>query len=33
VRAVRTEGMNADETVARFVDRMLRRPHPHGAVP
>jgi hypothetical protein len=30
-RAVRTEGMNADESVSRFVDRLLRRPHPHGA--
>jgi hypothetical protein len=26
-RVVRTEGMNADESVARFVDRVLRRPH------
>ncbi len=31
-RAVRTEGMNADDTVARFFDRMLRRPHPGGAL-
>jgi hypothetical protein len=31
-RAVRTEGMNADDSVARFVDRVLRRPHPGGAV-
>jgi hypothetical protein len=31
-RVVRTEGRNADESVARFVDRMLRRPHPGGAV-
>lgn len=31
-RAVRAEGMSADESVARFVDRMLRRPHPRGAV-
>jgi hypothetical protein len=27
VRVVRTEGMNADESVARFFDRMLHRPH------
>ncbi len=26
-RVVRTEGMNADESVARFIDRVLRRPH------
>jgi hypothetical protein len=32
-RTVRTEGMNADESVSRFVDRLLRRPRPHGAVP
>jgi hypothetical protein len=31
-RVVRTEGMNADDSVARFVDRVLRRPHPGGAV-
>jgi hypothetical protein len=31
-RSVRTEGMNADESVARFFDRVLRRPHPGGAV-
>jgi hypothetical protein len=31
-RAVRTEGMNADESVSRFVDRVLRRPHPRAAV-
>jgi hypothetical protein len=31
-RAVRTEGMHADESASRFVDRLLRRPHPHGAV-
>jgi hypothetical protein len=31
-RVVRTEGMNADDSVARFFDRMLRRPHPPGAV-
>jgi hypothetical protein len=30
-RVVRTEGMNADASVARFFDRMLRRPHPGGA--
>jgi hypothetical protein len=27
-RVVRTEGMHADDSVARFVDRVLRRPHP-----
>jgi len=27
-RVVRTEGMHADESVARFMDRVLRRPHP-----
>ena len=27
-RAVRTEGMHADDSVARFFDRVLRRPHP-----
>ena len=31
-RSVRTEGMHADESVARFFDRVLRRPHPGGAV-
>jgi hypothetical protein len=31
VRVVRTEGMNADESVSRFFDRVLRRPHPGGA--
>jgi len=31
-RVVRTEGMNADESVARFVDRVLRRSHQRGAV-
>jgi hypothetical protein len=31
-RSVRTEGMHADESVARFVDRLLRRPHPGGVV-
>jgi hypothetical protein len=31
-RVVRTEGMNADDSVARFFDRVLRRPHPGGAV-
>jgi hypothetical protein len=31
-RSVRTEGMHADESVARFVDRVLRRPHHGGAV-
>jgi hypothetical protein len=31
-RVVRTEGMNADDSVARFVDRVLRRPHAGGAV-
>jgi hypothetical protein len=30
-RSVRTEGMHADDSVARFVDRLLRRPH-HGDV-
>ena len=30
-RVVRTEGMHADESVARFVDRLLRRPHTQGA--
>jgi len=28
---VRTEGMRADDSVARFVDRVLRRPHAQGA--
>jgi hypothetical protein len=27
-RVVRAEGMNADDSVARFVDRVLRRSHP-----
>jgi hypothetical protein len=27
-RVVRTEGMNADDSVARFMDRLLRRSHP-----
>jgi hypothetical protein len=31
-RSVRTEGMHADESVSRFVDRLLHRPHPGGAV-
>ena len=31
-RSVRTESMHADESVARFFDRVLRRPHPGGAV-
>jgi hypothetical protein len=31
-RVVRTEGMHADDSVARFMDRVLRRPHPQGAV-
>jgi hypothetical protein len=31
-RVVRAEGMNADESVSRFVDRMLRRPRPRAAV-
>ncbi|TFV92952.1 hypothetical protein E4P40_00775 [Blastococcus sp. CT_GayMR20] len=31
-RVVRTEGMNADDSVARFIDRVLRRPRPPGAV-
>jgi hypothetical protein len=31
VRVVRSEGMNADESVARFFDRVLRRPHLGGA--
>jgi hypothetical protein len=31
-RVVRTEGMNADDSVARFFDRVLRRPHTGGAV-
>jgi hypothetical protein len=31
-RVVRTEGMHADESVSRFMDRVLRRPHPQGAV-
>jgi hypothetical protein len=26
-RVVRTEGMHADESVSRFIDRVLRRPH------
>ena len=31
-RTVRTEGMQADESVARFFDRVLRRPRHGGAV-
>jgi hypothetical protein len=31
-RVVRTEGMNADDSVARFIDRVLRRTHPQGAL-
>jgi len=31
-RVVRTEGMNADESVSRFIDRVLRRPHQPGTV-
>jgi hypothetical protein len=31
-RSVRTEGMHADESVARFFDRVLHRPHHGGAV-
>jgi len=31
-RSVRTEGAHADESVARFVDRLLHRPHHGGAV-
>jgi hypothetical protein len=31
-RVVRTEGMHADESVARFVDRLLGRPHSAGVV-
>ena len=31
-RVVRTEGMHADDSVARFFDRVLRRPHTGGAV-
>ena len=31
-RVIRTEGMNADESVSRFIDRVLRRPHQPGAV-
>jgi hypothetical protein len=31
-RSMRTEGMNADETVARFFDRLLRRNHADRAV-
>jgi hypothetical protein len=27
-RVVRTEGMHADDSVAHFMDRVLRRPHP-----
>ncbi|MGZ4622468.1 MAG: hypothetical protein ACXVGD_10245 [Blastococcus sp.] len=30
-RVVRTEGMHADDAVAHWVDRVLRRPHPGGA--
>jgi hypothetical protein len=31
-RVIRTEGMNADESVSRFIDRVLRRSHQPGAV-
>jgi hypothetical protein len=31
-RVVRTEGMHADESVSRFIDRVLRRPHTQVAV-
>jgi hypothetical protein len=31
-RVVRTEGMSADESVSRFIDRVLRRAHQPGAV-
>jgi hypothetical protein len=31
-RVVRTEGMHADESVSRFIDRVLRRPHTQAAV-
>jgi hypothetical protein len=31
-QVVRTESMNADDSVARFIDRVLRRPHPTGTV-
>ena len=31
-RVVRTEGMNADDSVARFVDRVLRRSNTRAAV-
>ena len=31
-RVVRTEGMHADESVSRFIDRVLRRPHAQVAV-
>jgi hypothetical protein len=30
-RVVRSEGMNADESVSRFIDRVLRRPHTQPA--
>jgi hypothetical protein len=32
-RVVRAEGMHADDSVARFVDRVLRRPQPRPATP
>jgi hypothetical protein len=32
-RVVRTESMHADDAVARWVDRVLHRPHPGGPVP
>ena len=31
-RVVRTEGMHADESVSRFIDRVLRRPHTQVAM-
>jgi hypothetical protein len=31
-RVVRTEGMHADESVSRFIDRVLRRSHTQAAV-
>jgi hypothetical protein len=33
VRGVRAEGVNADEAVARFVDRLLRRPRTERPLP
>jgi len=32
-RVVRTEGRHADDSVARFIDRVLRRPQATGALP